>query len=115
MSYQSCIEAAGAQVLAIKSFGDYQGTTWAKVAYGGSIGWISWAFGSCSYCDDYESWAESVPHEDDDIPESMMAEFGRRYLDDVMGQRRAEVEVGKDSDWDSEAETVLAFIRENAA
>ena len=121
MGYREAIEAAGAVVHASEDFGDYQGTSWAKVTYQGVTGWVSWGFGSCSGCDAYEHWESDFRgsrwNDDSDMdPEPSqeeLAKFGRNYLDDIMSQERAESEAARDIEWDSEAEKVVSFLRNN--
>jgi hypothetical protein len=108
MGYKEALEAAGAKVLAFKEFGTWQGDWWALVEYQGKRGWIHDYFGSCSGCDAFEAefgWDEPTPQE--------LAEFGKRYLDDIKTQEEAEQEVSKDIEWDLDAEEVLKFIKEN--
>ncbi len=113
MGYEQAIEAAGATIHEIESFGDYQGTTWAKVSFQGVTGWISYSFGSCSGCDSYEGWVSDLPGYREPTPDELAA-FGKDYLGDIMPQDRAETEAAKYAEWDSEAEKVLAFIRAHA-
>lgn len=119
MSYIEAIEATGAVVHVSKDFGDYQGTTWAKITHNGITGWVSWDFGSCSYCDSYERMESDTHHRlgldcGEPIPKDELAKFGEDYVSHIKDQEAAETEAGKDAEWDSEAESVLAFLRENA-
>lgn len=109
-SYEDCLEAAGAEVLCSEEFGDYQGTSWARVIYEGIEGWVSWGFGSCSGCDDLEGEFEYSG--DDGTPEyrARMALFGRGYLDNIMSQEQALKEASEHISWDSEADKVVEFI-----
>jgi hypothetical protein len=54
MSYQNAMEAAGAEVLAYKEFGSYQGDWWAKVKFNDQVVWIHGSYGSCSGCDAFQ-------------------------------------------------------------
>lgn len=55
MSYQLALTAAGANVLAFKTFGDYQGTWLAFVEFKGQKGIVLGSFGSCEMCDAFQS------------------------------------------------------------
>lgn len=132
MSYQKALEAAGAKVLAFESFGSYQGEWWAKVDFGGAIGWVNGWFGSCSNCDAFEGeFGDSSPRceehrwgsKPDDCPEckvaaeshrSRLASFGQGYLDGLMPQEEAEAMAGKHVEWDSDAVEMLAWVKRNA-
>jgi hypothetical protein len=55
MGYIGAMTAAGATVHESKSFGDYQGTTIARVTFEGTTGFVVFSFGSCSYCDAWQA------------------------------------------------------------
>lgn len=112
MSYESAMEAAGAMVHVVEQFGDYQGTAWAKVTHEGNTGWVSYGYGSCSECDAWQSFRDGFEY-GDDIPADKLAQFGLDYLSPIMTQEEAEATASKDSEWDTEADKVLAFIRTN--
>lgn len=110
MSYETALEAAGATVLAFSYFGDYQGTWWAKVSYSGEVGWVSGSYGSCSGCDAFEAefsdWNKEPTQKE-------LSDFGKTYLDGLMDQTQAEVLASENLEWDSEAEVVLNYVKEN--
>jgi hypothetical protein len=108
--YEGAMEAAGAEVHTSESFGDYQGTVWAKVTYLGVTGWVSYSYGSCSGCDSYQG---TFGYGDDPTPEALAA-FGKDYLDPILSQEQAEAAASAHSEWDTEADNVLAFLRKNA-
>ena len=81
MSYEMCLEKAGAKVLAFQEFGSYQGEWYALVEYKGDRGWIEGSYGSCSGCDAFES--EFGYHDGTD---EQYAEFGRSYLETILPQ-----------------------------
>lgn len=54
MSYEMTLEKAGAEVLAFKEFGSYQGTWLALVKYKDQFGIIEGSYGSCSGCDSFQ-------------------------------------------------------------
>ncbi len=51
MSYEMCLEKAGATVVAFQEFGSYQGEWFALVEYNGERGWVE---GSCET--EEEAW-----------------------------------------------------------
>jgi hypothetical protein len=89
MSYESCLEAAGATVHDFISIGDYTGTWYALVSYGDVTGIVSGSYGSCSGCDSYcaaseEAWSRE---ERGNGGEDWRAEFGRGYLTDIQSPK----------------------------
>lgn len=120
--YTDTMTAAGAVVHIAQDFGDYQGTTWARVTYGGREGWVSYSYGSCSGCDSFQSefgwnFGQTDDYEDRPLTENEEARvlaFGRDLLDPILTQAEAEAKAAKHSEWDSEADRVLAFLRANA-
>ena len=83
MSYELCLEKAGAKVIAFESFGDYQGSWYSLVDYMGKRGWVTGSYGSCSGCDAFESEfkdAYCIDESDHDL-ERRYAEFGLSYLE----------------------------------
>lgn len=140
MSYARAMEVAGAEILAFRQFGDYQGTWWAKVRYKGEVGWATGYYGSCSGCDAFEGefgWSGGHDHPNNEYvsmyswpgnagdtltPESCdvckdlierLADFGKRYVEDtLLTQAEAEADATK-KDWDSEVWNILAFLQEH--
>lgn len=110
MSYEEALTMAGAAVLKFKEFGSYQGTWWALVNYGGRLGFVAGAYGSCSGCDAFEAefgWQDSkLP----DYPERMK-QFGSTYLDDILTFEEAVAEAGK-YDWDMTSDEMVAWVRQ---
>jgi len=83
MSYRESLVSAGARVLAFEHFGDWQGSWVALVEYQGQRGWVQGSFGSCDYCDAFQSefdWDSDFACED---VQDRLAQFGRNYLDDL--------------------------------
>ena len=132
MSYESALVAAGATVHVMKEFGSYQGDWWAKVTFQNETGWVHGWYGSCSGSDaflcefDYGD-ERCEKHEygprDDACPDckaaaatyqGRLAEFGRTYLDDLYTQDEALKEASKHIEWDSDAQPMVDFIKENA-
>jgi len=100
------MEAAGAVVEIFEEFGSYQGEWWAKVSYGGKIGWVNGSYGSCSGCDAFEAefgW--------DDPSDEKLAEFGRGYLDNIMTQDEAIKSASQYIEWDMDAKKMVDFIK----
>lgn len=133
MSYETALLAAGADVLAFKEFGSYQGDWWAKVAYKGETGWVQGSYGSCSGCDAFQAEFDYTNEECEEHqwrPKAIgcsackeastnhatkLADFGRGYLDDLLlTQARAEEEAARHIEWDEEAQEMLDWIRANA-
>ena len=120
MSYQECLEKAGATIVAFQQFGSYQGEWWAKVVLpDGRRGWINGAYGSCSGCDAFESEIGCGEWDDEamtykPIPNERLADFGRRYLDGLMTQGEAIEKAAENIKWDTDAEEMVAFLRDNA-
>lgn len=135
MSYQTALEAAGAEVLQFEQFGSYQGDWFAKVRVNGVEGWIHGYYGSCSGCDAFEGefgydYDYDYEHEHGEnvsqySPEfrdgceqcadlkKRLAEFGASYLDDVLTQVQAEAMAEKNLEWDYDAKDMLAFLKAN--
>jgi hypothetical protein len=136
MSYESAMEAAGAEILASQAFGSYQGDMWCRVRYAGEEGWVCIGYGSCSGCDSYE--AEFGYGDEHDHPDgatyvglhsqefspatcakcaelqARLVDFGKRYVDGcLMSQADAEAQATRNIEWDSEAGDVLVFLRAN--
>ena len=110
MSYGSALEAAGATVLEFETFGSYQGDWWAKVFYNGKMGWVNGSFGACSFFAAFES---EFGYNDPATPEKL-AEFGKGYLDVLLTQEEAEKSASENLSWDSGAEKMVKFIKDNS-
>lgn len=128
--YVNALRAAGAEVLDYETFGDYQGTWLARVRVGGEVGYIEGSYGSCSGCDAFEAefgWHDDScdehaawpPREDCAKCQSRrttyqerLAAFGRGYLEDgLLTPERAIETHEKDSEWDLDADKVVAWVR----
>ena len=112
--YRQALEAAGANVLVFDSFGDWQGSWIALVEYQGEVGWVQGAFGSCSYCDAFESefeWDSDFVCED---VRDRLAQFGRTYLDDLMTTEEVLSHYDPHADWDSDSASAAAWVRHTA-
>ena len=110
--YQRALEAAGARVLAFEHFGDWQGSWVALVEYQGQRGWVQGSFGSCDYCDAFQSqfsWDSDFTCQD---VQEQLAQFGRTYLDDLQTTEQILRQYDADADWDEESEAVAFWIRE---
>ena len=120
MSYESALVAAGATVHAMKSFGSYQGDWWAKVTFNGETGWVHGWYGSCSGCD---AFLDEFDYGDERCPDckvaaatyqERLAAFGLTYLDDLYTQDEAIKVASENLEWDSDAQPMVDFIKENA-
>lgn len=129
MSYKGALVAGGATVHAFEEFGSYQGEWWALVTFEGETGWVKGSYGSCSGCDalqgefgydfgdteTYDSDAggyrpKTAAEKADEA--ARFADFGRSYLVDMLRtQAEAEKDAARDLEWDSDAATMLAFIK----
>lgn len=118
MGYRSALEAAGAKVLAYESFGSYQGDWYAKVEYNGETGWVQGSYGSCSYCDSFESEFSGSYYSDEesrDDYDARLAKFGESYLTVITPQEQ-QVEIlerqSEGNSWfDSEYGEILRYVK----
>ena len=111
MSYQQALEAAGAKVLAFQEFGDWQGSWVAFVEYNGERGWIHGWFGSCDHCDAFQAEFGWGAEEQEDY-EQHLKDFGMVYVRAMMTTDKVLRYFLADSEWDSEAENAVFWIRE---
>jgi hypothetical protein len=112
MSYQDSLVAAGARVLAFEHFGDWQGSWVALVEYQGQRGWVQGSFGSCDYCDAFQSefgWDSDFTCQD---VQEQLAQFGRTYLDDLQTTEQVLSHYDPHADWDEESDAAAFWIRE---
>lgn len=114
MSYNIALEKAGATLLLYKEFGTYQGDWWAKVQFNGKIGWTHGAFGSCTVCDKYMSLCGEIEDAPPPVRDNKLADLGRSYLWNMIGQEEAERCASDNIDWDMEADEMLQFIKTNS-
>ena len=116
LGYIETLKAAGATVLADRYFGSYQGDWWAAVSFKGTKFWVHGTFGSCSLCDAFQSEFYSREAEEWSAREEWEREvvFGMGYLNDPWTQKMAEEYAERNIEWDSEAEGMLRFIKENS-
>lgn len=88
MSYEMCLEKAGAKVIAFENFGSYQGDWLAYVEYKGEKGFVAGSYGSCSYCDAFESeFGDAYFDEGTEgaiYLEKRYALFGESYLGSIL-------------------------------
>ena len=137
MGYSEALTAAGAEVLDFKYFGSYQGDWYALVNYNGTRQWVHGSFGSCSYCDAFESEFDythddacSEHHYEQDSDEAKacadcknagavyaqkLAAFGLSYLTSgTMTQEEAEKLASEHLEWDSDAQEMLDYLKANS-
>jgi hypothetical protein len=115
MSYQDALKAAGANVLAFESFGDWQGSWVALVEYRGERGWVQGSFGSCSECDSFEAefgWGFDEHTETEVQYQARLASFGESYLGGLQTTDQVLAWFEECSDWDTDAEDAILWIRE---
>jgi hypothetical protein len=105
--YELALIAAGATVHDFERFGSYQGDWLARVTLpDGRTGWIKDYYGSCSGCDAFEaefSWSRA------ETPDAL-AEFGRKYFDQLLSQEEAEADCAKHAAYSLEDGQMLAFV-----
>jgi len=109
MGYESAMRAAGANVLAFRHFGSYQGEWWALVEFEGKKGFVSGWYGSCEMCDAFQM--EFGYSYDKPNYEERLAEFGRSYLDNIKTQESAIESASDNLSWDMEAESMVAWLK----
>ena len=121
------MEAAGATVVAFKSFGSYQGSWWAKVTVKDKTGYVYGSFGSCSHCDafqrefGYNKNCEKHYWEDTTDPDckacnsyqERLAAFGKSYVNLLWSKEQAISKASEDIDWDSGAKDVVNWLKAN--
>lgn len=108
--YKEALEAAGATVHAYEAFGSYQGDWLAHVTYNGITGLVRGSYGSCSYCDAFES---EFDYDADKDPHYMtkLAAFGAQYLTDIQTPDKLYTEFAEQSSWDMDAQEVVDWIK----
>ena len=109
--YIQALRAAGAFVHEEIFTGDYQGTWLALVTYKKRTFFVEAAFGSCSHCDQWESFQEAHGWE---LSDNQVADFGREYLDNDSYHRFKSELVEKYremSEWDLESDKVVAWLK----
>ncbi|WP_312626706.1 hypothetical protein [Scandinavium sp.] len=111
MSYQSALIAAGCAVLDFVEFGCYQGEWLALVKEGGEIGVCEGSYGSCSYCDAFES---EFGYGEDDAPDyqTRLADFGKGYLPaNTIAEMMAKLTHDSDRlEWDDDYQEMLKVV-----
>lgn len=112
MGYREALEAAGAEIYCMESFGDWTGSWWAKVRWNGNVGWVYGDYGSCNCCDAFLAEFDDSYSDEPDL-QARLAYFGKSYLMDMVDQEYAEREAYKDAAWDSGAADKIRFITDN--
>jgi hypothetical protein len=112
MSYREALEAAGAEVLAFKEFGSYQGDWIAKVSYEGDTFFIRDYYGSCSGCDAFEAEVGYDFNPDRTEYTQRVAAFGKEYLEPSARLTYEQVlaKASENISWDSDAEDMVKFV-----
>jgi hypothetical protein len=116
--YDDALRAAGAEVLAYKYFGSYQGDWIAHVRYGGETFYISDCYGSCSACDALQADMGWEPYESDGPEakadwERRLADFGARYLEpsERMTFEQVLTKASSNLGWDSDAQSMVDWLK----
>ena len=115
MSYQDALTAAGANVIAFESFGDWQGSWVALVEYRGARGWVQGSFGSCDHCDAFEAefgWGFDEENETEVQYQARLASFGETYLGGLQTTEQVLAEHAPNANWDDEADNIVFWVRE---
>ena len=113
MSYKSALIAAGAEVLNFEYFGSYSGQWFAKVRYNGETGWIQDWYGSCTYCDAFQSEFEGINGDamtEEEYNNNLVA-FGKRYLNNILPADHYLPKLDEDAEYDDDAERAAEWIR----
>lgn len=132
MSYEKCLELAGATVHDSRHFGSYQGEWIAVVTFEGHYGFVWDYFGSCTGCDAFEAEFSGTSHDhknpseywyvyndfrvgcpECDAVRERMRDFGRGYLEGILSYEQARERASKNIEWDAEAKDMLRFVEEH--
>jgi hypothetical protein len=111
MSYRDALKAAGANVLAFESFGDWQGSWVALVEYRGERGWVQGSFGSCDHCDAFQAEFGWDAEEEEDY-QDRLASFGESYLGGLQTTAQVLADHEANTSWDDEADQIIFWVRE---
>lgn len=114
MSYEMCIRKAGAEVIYSTGRKYYQGTMYILARVDGDLTIFDVGYGSCSYCDAYQSAFDGW---DKDYTDEDYAAFGRMYTNGRQLSFDAAVTNLRDNldgGWgDDEAEDMMAYLEDN--
>jgi len=131
--YKEALQVAGADVLAYKTFGSYQGDWWAKVRYNGQVRYVHGYYGSCSGCDRIASALDSHNSGDDyhwstdldfleenrgtcegcKIAYNKLKDIGEDYLenDSYLTLEEAIDKASEHLDWDLDAQSMVDWLK----
>ncbi len=73
--------------------------------------WVQGSFGSCDYCDAFQSefsWDSDFACQD---VQQQLAQFGRGYLDDMLTTEQVLRQYDADANWDSDSEAAAFWVR----
>jgi len=113
MGYMGALEAAGANILRYKYFGDYQGTILAEVKYKDRCGYVQISYGSCDHCDAYQAFSSDLGW-DHVMTDQELANFGKNYLEDIESAEKLVEQLTEQLEWDYEAEEILIWLKEGS-
>lgn len=129
--YTWAMELAGAKILVEDSFGDYQGSWYAKVEFNNKVFWVHGSYGSCSGCDAFQSEVNTSHYHDDeyhwvndnaefrtgctecDELKTKVKDFGLSYLKDPRDINLLLKEARERAEWDMDAKKVVEFLEKN--
>jgi hypothetical protein len=89
MGYIQAFKAAGAKVLASDCFGDYSGEGIVYVEVNGVRGYIIYGYGSCDYCDLFQSYGSKNRSWGEPLTAEQLAEFGKEYVEGMITYEKA--------------------------
>lgn len=113
--YEAALTAAGVTVRAFRQFGTYQGEWWAEIEFpNAEVYYVNGAFGSCTYCDAFESEFGRREDEQADYAQQLR-DFGRKYVTCCYTMYEAVTLLSRDGEWDIETHVVLAWFEERRA
>ena len=135
VGYEKALLAAGAEVLAYKSFGSYQGDWYCIAKVEGRVKIVHGSYGSCSHCDAFENefgygardmcdehyYSRFGSKTEDpceackrakETYDAKLIEFGKTYLD-LCSQETPEAyirSVKERLDWDTDSQEIIDWL-----
>lgn len=111
MSYEDALIAAGCEIIEFVEFGCYQGEWLALIRKDGAIGVCEGCYGSCDYCDAFESEFGYLDQQNPDYL-SRLADFGAGYLPaDTIDEMIAKLKHSPDRlEWDDDYAEMLKTV-----
>ena len=110
-AYHWALEIGGAKVLAFNSFGTYQGDWYAKIEFNGKQGWVHGYYGTCEYCDAFDS---EVGYSDKEgYEKKKVVKLAASYLSEIKTYEEVLAIAQKDASWDLDAKKAIEFIQKH--